>query len=592
MKNVNKYLLMAVVALATTACVDDLNTEPIDKNSSTSFNQARMFTKCYATLALTGQEGPTGDQDVEDIDEGTSAFFRTIWYMNTIPTDEGWWIWTDDGVPQLRINAWDGENVLVKGIYGRLTMDIKYCNHFLAYAIGSDDETQKERAEVRFIRALNYYYLLDFFRNAPLSLEESTVYPHYVSRADLYNWLVGELKDLTELLPAKRLSMYRVDQAAAWLLLARVYLNSGVYLADDTATPVDTKPTEANMLAAKAAAEKALTYGYQLYTTPTSYEATGVTYTAYQKLFMGDNKNPNTTGPIATESPLIIYQDGAYSRSYGGSFLTAAMRISGMVAWGASDQWSCFRSSPTLVYNFTRPAGYVDQDVSTKIKANEYEMPKVLKDDRAILCSFVKAQSKGGKDLVWKVEGKRSKGNAENFMDCWAAPKFTNVYSTVDRPEKSVGSDKAWPDFDLPMMRIAEAHLIKAEAMYRLGDAPGALAEINNTIRQRANAEPLTKLDDETLLAEWCREFWGEGRRRTDLIRFDHFFGPQSDQYKYNWEGRMDKDDGSSSFKSGTEVFWNWFPVPSDDKKVNPNYAADVEANSPFEGGDGYVYGK
>ena len=41
---------MAVVGM--TACVNDLNTEPIDKNSTTSFNQDAVFSKCYATLAL------------------------------------------------------------------------------------------------------------------------------------------------------------------------------------------------------------------------------------------------------------------------------------------------------------------------------------------------------------------------------------------------------------------------------------------------------------------------------------------------------------------------------------------------------------
>ena len=60
---------MAVVGM--TACVGDLNTSPIDKNSATAFNQDAVFSKCYATLALTGQKGPDGDCDIDDLDEGT-----------------------------------------------------------------------------------------------------------------------------------------------------------------------------------------------------------------------------------------------------------------------------------------------------------------------------------------------------------------------------------------------------------------------------------------------------------------------------------------------------------------------------------------
>jgi hypothetical protein len=101
------------------------------------------------------------------------------------------------------------------------------------------------------------------------------------------------------------------------------------------------------------------------------------------------------------------------------------------------------------------------------------------------------------------------------------------------------------------------------------------------------------------LLDEWCREFWFEGRRRIDLIRFGRFFGREADQYRYHWEGRMNKMDMppavmSPFFVSGTPEYLNWFPVPSIDKRANPNFKTDVEGdpNNTFasQGGDGYVY--
>jgi formate C-acetyltransferase len=93
---------------------------------------------------------------------------------------------------------------------------------------------------------------------------------------------------------------------------------------------------------------------------------------------------------------------------------------------------------------------------------------------------------------------------------------------------------------------------------------------INNVIRKRANAEPLAKLDDKTLCDEWCREFFQEGRRRSDLVRFGMFAGEQADKLSYTWEGRNGQS-SAAGYKSMEEKF-NWFPIPNDDKASNTNY--------------------
>jgi hypothetical protein len=102
------------------------------------------------------------------------------------------------------------------------------------------------------------------------------------------------------------------------------------------------------------------------------------------------------------------------------------------------------------------------------------------------------------------------------------------------------------------------------------------------------------------ILDEWCREFWFEGRRRIDLIRFGRFFGPEADQYRYHWEGRKGQKDMAPAVNSpfyqnsASEEYRNWFPVPTIDKRANPNFKTDVEgdAQNKFaaQGGDGYVY--
>lgn len=558
MKTFWNYVALVFVALAFTACVQDLNTSPIDKNSTTGFNQDALFTKIYATLGTTGQTGAAGAGDVDDIDEGWSGLFRVSWVLNEFPTDCGWWIWNDAGVDQVRVMGWDGENQLIGCVYSRCVIDIKYCNHFLAYADSTSQKDMDQRAEVRFIRALNYWYLLDMFKFQPYLAKESTDpknYPDFRTRQQTFDWLETELKELTVALPASRISKYRVDQTAAWLLLARLYLNSEVY----TGTT--------RWKDAQEAAEKALAGGYELHKTA-KVNKEGITYTAFQQLFMGDNDNNGAE----KEAVLLVYQDGNYCRSYGGvQYVIAATRDAGMIPWGISTSWKCFRTSPELVAKFVKIA------VADGIKADEYHMPAEVGDDRAIFCSFVKKNPN-----LWVLEG----GMKADFYASWACPKFTALYSTADSLKQVKGSNSEWPDTDIPLMRIAEAYLIQAEAMFRQGNISDALNVINNNIRARAHAQALESLDEGVLCDEWCREFWGEGRRRIDLIRFNRFAGPQADVAQYHWEGRANM----TKFTPVPEKY-NWFPIPSSDKKVNPNFKTQVlDRPDALEGGDGYVY--
>lgn len=563
MNRLFKYVSVACACVfGLTACVHNLNTTPIDKNSTTGFNQDALFTKIYSTLALTGQQGAAGSPDIEGADEGASGFYRVMWELNQFPSDEGWWIWNDPGVGEARTMEWNGDNALVKMLYDRFIIVIKYCNHFLEYADQSQTYGQQQAAEVRFIRALNYWYMLDMFKYSPFIDRESFDYPEFKSRPELYAWLEPEIIELTTALPANRLSKYRVDQTAAWLLLARLYLNAEVY----TGTPQWAKAQEA--------AENALTGGYTLHKTE-KVNKEGIRYSAYQQLFMGDND----MNGAQNEAVLLIYQDGKYCTTYCGTwFNIAATRDAGMVSWGVADSWKCFRTSPEFVSKF-----FPQLEVADTIKAHEYQMSQYAKDDRAILCSYVE-----GNPNKWTLSA-RTAPMAADFYASWACPKFTGLYSTADSMHINLGADGTTPDTDIPFMRIAEAYMTQAEAMFRQGNTAGAMDVINNSVRARANAEPLTALDENTLIDEWSREFWGEGRRRTDLIRFNRFAGPAADANKYHWEGRAN----ASIYKSMPE-HWNWFPIPSDDKRVNPNFKKQVIENpeNPFatQGGDGYVY--
>ena len=100
MKNIFKSLLYILSLSIVVSCHDDLNQSPIDPDSFTeenvfaSVNEAKgALAKLYASLALTGQNGPAGSPDIADIDEGFSQFSRMLFNLNEITTDHavvGW----------------------------------------------------------------------------------------------------------------------------------------------------------------------------------------------------------------------------------------------------------------------------------------------------------------------------------------------------------------------------------------------------------------------------------------------------------------------------------------------------------------------
>lgn len=591
MRSILKYMALACIALVMASCVQDLNTKPIDPNSSTTFNADRMFTKCYACMAVIGQSGPGENSDVDwpGLDAGTSGFYRVIWYCNELSSDEAWWIWDDKESTQLCQTNWDnaGESVMMGAIYARLMLNIKYCNHFLAQAPKETDEDKYRLAEVRFIRALHYFYYMDMFLYSPFVIEESSDFPHFLPRHKVYEWLVDELKDVIIELPAQRISDYRVGKAAAQLLLARIYLNADVY---NKYNPEWTANADATWQKAYTAATSVINDNPQhSLVTEKVVTDSGFVYSAYQQLFMADNHRPD----VIKESLFQIYQDGNYAQSYANSImLIAAPRTKGgMNPCGVEDEsmWQSMRTSPTMVDKFLKPMN-IDRETAKDMVYDEYHMPAVLHDDRAILSSD--GLTTGYK---YQLNGNMDLGKVEYLFGSWSALKFTGVSTDASLPKYHKRQNKNWPDTDIPMMRLAEAYMIQAEALFRQGKTGEALDIINNVIRKRANADPLPSLDEETLLDEWSREFYFEGRRRIDLIRFGRFFGPEADQHQYHWEGRMKaKDIGIPAFVSGTPEQMNWFPIPSSDKRQNPNFKKDVEGDPDNKfaavGGDGHTY--
>lgn len=73
---------------------------------------------------------------------------------------------------------------------------------------------------------------------------------------------------------------------------------------------------------------------------------------------------------------------------------------------------------------------------------------------------------------------------------------------------------------DIPLLRMAEAYLIVAEASIRANNGVSTQETIDamHEIRKRANAAESDSYTLTDIRDEWAREFWFEGRRRIDLI--------------------------------------------------------------------------
>lgn len=500
---------------------------------------AALYHAVFDRLVQTGSMMPVGSSDIWNIDEGLSGFYRSLWYLNEVPADGGWYVWNDAGISDLQECNWQEGNTMVSNAYMRLLYNMNLQNLYLQTA-GRLNLYPEEQKQVRFIRALTAWYMLDLFPSSHFTTETYINGSITMSRGQLYSWLEAELLELSTSLPQTRTDLYHVDADAAKMLLARLYLNAEVY----TGT--------AQWANAALYAQQVMNGEHPLHTTANS------SYSPYQELFMGDND----ANGAQEEALLMLKQDANTAYSYSGAnFLIASTRDPGigMPAYGISDGWITWRSGYRLMQVFAS-----DEQISSA-KGTEYTMPAILGDDRAMFYA----------DDSYPVPSIANEYNGY-FIRTWSVNKFTGRYSVDPLDGSSVSaSSPTWADMDIPMMRSAEAWLTYAEAQFRLGNT----AEARNVIaqlRSRANASTPTTISEDYILDEWLREFYNEGRRRVDLVRFGQFAGVFAMR---TWEGHTARKAASYNtflMPDLVEAF------PSQENKYR--YFAVLEpTNSPFD---------
>ena len=545
-----KTAMASMLCMGFVSCADELNIKSIDPQSTPTYTVEGLLAKQYATLGLTGQKGPAGSADLS-CDEGESGFIRTIFNLQELMTDETAWAYqADNAIAPITNLSWNSGNDRVNWAYQRLIFDITLYNQFIAEQTGKLSDEQI--AEVRFLRALNYYYFLDLYRRAPFKLTFDDSLPTEKKGKDLYDWLDNELTTIEPLMAEvgaynNSENFGRADRGAAYALHARLALNSEVY------TDGQVKDYQ-----------KAIHYCDEIINSG-KYDLSRVAksgYSGYQQLFMGDNDcNPDARKEII----FPIRQDGVKTRSYAGtSYLVNASTISGMPYASTSDPWKCLFARVDLVKKFF-PNGDIPKATDEDLLSNPSKDQVIAKDnEKGISTADVVAQAKDDRALFYMgIGGCSDKVRTLTPGDAITGPlngasfvKWTNLHA-----DGTAQHHQNFSDTDFPMFRLAEIYLTRAEAKYRLNGSQDGLADILE-VQDRANRQiKASSVDEQTLIDEWCREFYMEGRRRSDLVRFGLFTGS-----KYLWSFK-----GGSENGQGIPTKFDIYPIPGDEMKNNPN---------------------
>lgn len=515
--NFNKTLIVVLLAGFFAACTKDLDRTPkygltTDALYKDLEGYQAALAKVYGGLALTGNNGPDGAGDLGGIDEGFSSYLRNYWNAQELPTDEAVIAWNDQTIKDFHEMDWTAADVFNRALYSRLFYQITLANAFIRESAdekvasrnitGADADAIKTfRAEARFLRALSYWHALDLYGNPTFVTEEDPIgafLPEQTTASDLFSYIETECKAIESELPAPRQNEYaRADQGALWMLMASLYLNAKVYTGSDKYTDAITY------------SKKVIDAGYTLETN-------------YSHLFMADNHNSD-------EIIFPVAFDGNRTRTWGGTTFLVHAPVGGDMNvndFGIDFGWGGLRATKAFINKFSDISGNTDKRAMIQSAGQTLEI-----------------------------------ANIGEFRDGYSTRKWKNKTSGGAN-----GSSLTWVDTDFPMFRLGEAYLIYAEAVLRGGTGGSTAQALTyfNALRQRAYGntngnEAAITLDD--IIDERARELYWEGKRRTDLIRFELF---TTNTYVWPWKGGV--PEGRS-----VELFRNRYPIPSAEINTNPN---------------------
>ena len=475
--------------------------------------------------------------------QGLQGTCRGVYDLQTFGSDEAMLPtrggdWFDGGIwEDMYMHAWDAGHELPKNAWLYLYKVINLCNNSIEELEKHQNMLTKIQyteynAEVRALRAIYYWYLLDLFARVPIitTSQASMRYVQLSNRTQVFRFVIEELlKVCDHLMPdnsVKPGDYYgRVTRPVALFVLAKLMLNAEVYLDDDwtdkerpDGSKIRFQIDNQTMNAWEATiyyCEEIKRYGFLL-------EKSLITN------FMVRNEQSN-------ENIWVIPMDKDLYRTQNCNMLRS-LHYRHAAAYGFTGENGTSATKRVLEIF----------DYNTNQEDNRFKFfywAGVVEDldGNPIL-------DRTGKPLVYYPDKVAKDLGNSPFVETAGArmQKYT-----ID---KNGTKDGKLTDNDIVLFRLADVYLMEAEAKFRNGE--GGQDEYN-AIRDRVNM-PKRPISLQNLLDERLLELCWEGWRRQDLIRFG--------QFKSLYEGEdidpvVDESDGHTTV----------FPIPGDILIQNEN---------------------
>lgn len=415
--------------------------------------------------------------------------------------------------------------------------------------------------ELRALRAVYYYYVMDLFGQVPLvvSSEVSANEVEQSNRSDVFKFVTSELAEciphLSDCKSQNEGEYYgRITKAVAYMCMAKCAINAPVYTIDDTT------PTSYSAFVGTDKSGKA-----------TASEEQGKTVSE-----MGKNINITLDGETRNAWETAVYCADQIASlgyrlqpSYADNFIVANQnsveniwtRPNDCVNYKIED----YNIVRTLHYNHGGAIGYQGWNgaCSSKQQMLVYGYGTANPDPRLKLNFYTdkdymeetgKAVEDGATDkpleympLAVKVDF--SAADDPHAMKCAGARMKKYEFDKSTTQQYSFNND-------LVIWRYADALLLKAEAEYRMDNKAEALTIVNE-VRARVAATPRTELTLNDILDERMLELAWEGVRRQDQIRFCTFTEPTADRFK-----GVTHNASAGDYNDDTQGYTMVYPIP------------------------------
>ena len=536
MKKYISILVAALVAMMTTSCLSE---DPRDQLYEDDIYNNAGNIYINAVAVLYNYIGGSADS------EGLQGTCRGVYDYNTLTTDEAMipirgGDWYDGGLwENMYQHKWSPNDLPLYNTWKYLYKVVVLANKSL-YIIDkyshylTEEQRATYEAEVRAVRALFYYYIMDMYGRVPIvtSYEQPQDEVVQSERSEVFRFIVDELQEVAELLPNERSNKMgnyygRVTKPVAHFLLAKLALNAEIYC-DDNWT--DGVPQNGKEIFFTVDGERLNAWQTCIKYCDKLAEVGYVLENDYSYNFAVHNENSNEN--IFT----IPLDKNLYAAQFWYLFRSRHYNHGGALG-GSSENGTSANISTVLAY------GYGTDEEDARFEKNFYA-GVVEVDGKPVMMD-------NGEPLEYFP--------LELKLNLTGSPYVKTAGARMAKYEvdRTSHSDGRQPDNDIVLFRYADAVLMKAEAKVRNGE-DGSL-ELNE-VRGRVGM-PYREATLENILEERLLELVWEGWRRQDMVRFG--------LYHKSYDQRTQLPDEENGY---TTVF----PIPQKSIDLNPKLKQNV----------------